>query len=1622
MTATNSSRAVGFAESVPLRTLEEEKPDPERTSRKKGSDSGEDRDINEQNTKRIRIEAPGAKPSPDGALSRALPTRLAIPSPSASFDGLNNADNAAAFGFRVSPPDTNMDVGPDHIVMTTNLLVRVYNKSGVALTPAFKMSTLFAGIGGACATSDDGDPIVLYDPLADRWLISQFCTIANPNNHQLIAISKTGDPTGAYYLYDFMMPNNKFNDYPKFGVWPDGYYMTDNQFNQAGTAFLGAGVFAFDRKKMLVGDPTAGFIYFDLATNPSTADAGGMLPSDLDGLNPPPAGAPNIFSYFTAGEFGDPGDGLRLFEFHADFVNPASSTFTERAESPISVAVFNPLTPGGRDDIEQPPPAPAGSELDSISDRLMHRLQYRNSGGHESLVLNHTVNVGTGTTLATHQAGVRYYELRRTGSGPWFVQEQATFAPDSNNRWMGSAAIDHQGNLAVGYSVSSTTTFPSIRYAGRLVTDPPGGLFQGEASIIAGTGVQTGTGSRWGDYSMMSVDPADDCTFWYTTEYYTAASQATSSVGWLTRIAAFKFTECTPVAQGVLQGTITNCATGQPIQGALIETINGFSQVSDATGGYSRSLAPGAYTVTASKALYGSAQGMVTITNGGTATLDLCLTPLPQIMAAGSQITAEGCSPANNAIDSGETVTVDLCLKNTGIADTANLTATLLPTGGVSAPSGPQNYGVIPDDGTTVVCKSFSFTADSSLVCGSTLTATLQLQDGSTNLGTVTYTFTVGLLNPYTTTANYSSGGISVPIPDLATIESPITIPDGGAVSDVNVRVRLNHTFDGDLNISLVHPDGTVVNLSSNNGGGGDNYGSGANNCSGTFTVFDDSAVAAITAGTAPFAGTFRPEQMLSTLNGKLLNGTWKLRIADTAGADVGTLFCWELQISRRLYVCCGVPGTPIIQSGGSALTAESCQPGNGAPDPGETVTVDLGVVNAGSGDTVNLVGTLLAGGGVLAPSGPQTYGAVAAGGPAVSRSFTFVADGACGGTVTATLQLQDGPTSLGTVTYTFQLGTTVTNTYGPFSNPASISIPNSGAASPYPSNITVSGILGTVTKVTARINNLSHTFPDDLDVLIVGPAGQKVILTSDAGGSLDLVNTTLTFDDSGPALPDSAQILSGTFSPTNFGTGDAFPAPAPAAPYGAVLADFNGTNPNGTWSLFVTDDAGGDTGSIAGGWSISFQTADPVCCTQVCTITCPQNVTSCNTLVNYPAPTITGICGVVSCVPPSGSVFPVGVTTVTCTPGSGTPCSFTVTAGDAVAPTITGASASPTSLWPPNHTMRDVTVNYTSSDNCSSTTCSLSVTSNEPVDGTGDGDTSPDWEIIDDHHVRLRAERSGNGNGRIYTITITCTDSAGNSATSSVTVVVAHNIGSPVSGSSFKINTPVNFAGTFWDIAGRSHTAQWVLGSLTKPGTVVEPSGSNLGRVTGSYTFPNPGIYRVRLNVTDNLGLTSYVTTAGDLEAIVVVYDPSAGYTIGGGWIASPAGAYPANPTLTGKVGFGFNSKYFKNATNPKGETWMRFNLAGVEFSALNYEYLSISGAKAQIRGFGKLNGDSGYNFILTVIDGNLPNGGGIDRVRLKIWNKNTGVIVYDNQMGASDAADPITPVGTSSSITVQK
>ena len=451
-------------------------------------------------------------------------------------------------GFSAVPPDTNGAVGRTQFVQWVNYAWAVFDKTTGSIekngggpfagnylwanSPSFKKSQ--------CGTNNSGDPIAQYDKRANRWVLMQpvftkpFVICVAVSTSPFANITPQG---GSYHLYEFQIPNlDLFPDYPKLGIWPDGYYMSINLFTGLGFGgkFKGTKVCAFERNAMLAGEASPAVMCFDVGLFPN------LLPSDLDGATLPPAGAPNYFL-----NLGDDSRSLNLWQFQVvDFAKGTANLF---GPTNIPVASFSEACGGGICI------AQLGTSrlLDSLGDRLMYRLAYRNfltTGGqedHESLVVTHSVTAGS-------TVGVRWYEIRNPRScnpqnpgkcNPQScIYQQHTFAgvpQDTNFRWMGSAAMDNAGDIAVGYSVSSSGMHPSIRFTGRVLTTDACNLLEGETSIIEGTGSQTNA-SNWGDYSSMSIDPVDDCTFWLTTEYL----KADSNYKWSTSIASFKFPSC----------------------------------------------------------------------------------------------------------------------------------------------------------------------------------------------------------------------------------------------------------------------------------------------------------------------------------------------------------------------------------------------------------------------------------------------------------------------------------------------------------------------------------------------------------------------------------------------------------------------------------------------------------------------------------------------------------------------------------------------------------------------------------------------------------------------------------------------------------------------------------------------------------------------------------------------------------------------------------------------------------------------------------------------------------------------------------------------------------------------
>ncbi|MEZ4770350.1 MAG: carboxypeptidase-like regulatory domain-containing protein [Caldilineales bacterium] len=519
----------------------------------------------------------------------------------------------------VNPPDTVGDAGTNHYVQMINggggALVRIYNKStGATIGSQFALDNLAPS--GAC-TSGAGDPIVLYDQAANRWLLSEF---AGSGNHLCVYISKTADPGGQYWFYDFTTPN--FPDYPHYGVWGDAYYVGTNESSPA--------AYALERSKMLNGQAAQ----FVRRTAPSLAGFGFqmLMPADLDGPTAPPSGSPGLFMRHVDTEAhnvsGYPNtDLLEVWAFAVNWSNTGASTFTKIAT--IQVAEFD-STLCGLTSFSCIPQPGTSVRLDPLREVIMNRLVYRNFSNRQVLVGNFSTDVGS------DRAGVRWFELRKTSSN-WSLFQEGTYGAGSLNRWMGGIAMDKSGNIALAYNVANSSTYPGIRYAGRLSTDPAGTLPQGEHTIVNGTG--SNGSNRYGDYSAMSIDPSDDCTFWFTGEW-NAGSQ------WSTRVAKFKFDQCgaTPppgnrkvwaplvlrqiATRGTVTGRVTAASNGSGISGAQVCVLSSNQcTTSNASGYYTiNQVLAGNQTVRATASGYNDQQKSANVPAGGTVTVNFPLT------------------------------------------------------------------------------------------------------------------------------------------------------------------------------------------------------------------------------------------------------------------------------------------------------------------------------------------------------------------------------------------------------------------------------------------------------------------------------------------------------------------------------------------------------------------------------------------------------------------------------------------------------------------------------------------------------------------------------------------------------------------------------------------------------------------------------------------------------------------------------------------------------------------------------------------------------------------------------------------------------------------------------------
>jgi hypothetical protein len=488
-------------------------------------------------------------PHVQSLLNQILTPTPNMPPPIRTFAGTDRVGS----GCMCRPPDTNGDVGPNHYVQTVNVGFRVFDKSGNPLTPFTTYNSFFAplGTGNPCGNNlNDGDPFAFYDQVADRWVVSDFAFPGFPGPgpfYQCVGVSQTPDPTGAYNLYALLVDPVNLNDYPKMALWnnpqPGGaYYLTVNLFNGVSEAFEGVRVFALDRGSMLTGGPANAIGFMIPPGSPGLGDSYSLIAADFRTGAPPPAGRDEmILAVDSPSSGGVTLTQVKAWLFHADFVTPANSTLgVGPSHDPNALITVNgfvdAFTNSGTLLVPQ---MGVPALLDTLGDKIMTPVVYQNRNGTESLWADQTIilNYPNGPTA------IRWYQFDVTGGNfPAMAAQQQDWSNGNDGlwRWMPSIAVDAHGNTAIGYSVSSSSIFPNISYAGRFATDPPNNLAQGEAVMKAGTGSQTSASGRWGDYSMTKLD-TDGTTFWHTNEYYiTTGSQ------WSTEVGVFRFPRSAP--------------------------------------------------------------------------------------------------------------------------------------------------------------------------------------------------------------------------------------------------------------------------------------------------------------------------------------------------------------------------------------------------------------------------------------------------------------------------------------------------------------------------------------------------------------------------------------------------------------------------------------------------------------------------------------------------------------------------------------------------------------------------------------------------------------------------------------------------------------------------------------------------------------------------------------------------------------------------------------------------------------------------------------------------------------------------------------------------------------------
>jgi hypothetical protein len=1112
----------------------------------------------------------------------------AMPAPLKTFDGMTGAACGCA------PPDTDGEVGKTQYVQMTNSGFQVFDKgTGNSVLGPKSTASIWSGFGGVCENNGKGDPIILYDQLADRWVISQFAgnypTTAITD--QCIAVSTTGDATGSYHRYGFHLGSDFF-DYPHMGMWPDGYYLSDNVFAWNGSPgnYERPQPFAFDRVSMINGATTVNFV-----TNSTVLGANDppILPADLDGMTLPPNGAQELFV-----EYPDNGT-YRVYRMHPDYATPANTTFALVPNPPATATFSDTLCNNASNQGRACVPTSAGSSnyVDSLMGRLMFRLAYRNFGDHESLLGNFTVG-------SNNVTGIRWFELRNVTAGTPTVYQESTYQPDTTWRWMGSVAMDQQGNVALGYSASSSSTNPQIRYAGRLVNDPVGTLAQTEAHLFDGPGAQSGASNRWGDYSDMTVDPVDDCTFWYTQEYSPSGGGS-----WQSRIGNFKFPGCSSAPDfsiSIAPASEAVCAPGTTTYTVSIGQLAGFTNpvTLSATG------LPSGVTASFNPA---------TVTPGSSAvTSTLTLTVSNTASAATSNITVNGAASGSQ----GHSTTAGLTV-TTGVPTAATLSAPASgATGVATAPTFTWTAGsnttsytleVATDSGFSNIVKSVpNLTATTTGVTGLATNTTYYWHVKSIN-GCGSTTSVVSSF----TTANVVAPLCSSPAKSIPLSDS-ITVTDTSQLASLQVQIQSTYSWTGDLKFTLSNASSSDVLINRPgvaqglNGG----FGCGTGNINVTLddtgtTVVDNQCNSAAPAQ----SGTDKPSSPIgAAFANKSFAGTWTLQVAQAGSFALGsgTLDKWCLVPTLAAPTTYKVGGnvsglsstglvlslnngaqTQAVSANGAfnfatglsngasyAVTVgtqpsgQSCTVSNGSGTIASANVTNVGVSCTNTTTNFTVTPSVSGGNGTISPSTAQTV--------------------ASGATTTFTLTPSAGYHTVTPVGGTCAVGSLSGNTYTTGAITANCTVIGSFAITTY--TVTASaGSNGSITPASQTVNSgstASFTVTPNAGYHVASVSGDTCTVTPGSG-------STWTTN----AITQNCAV-NATFAITTY------TVTASAGSNGSITPASQTVNSGSTASLTVTPNAGYHVASVSGDTCTVTQGSGSTWTTNAITQNCAVNAT----------------------------------------------------------------------------------------------------------------------------------------------------------------------------------------------------------------------------------------------------------------------------------------------------------------------------------------------------------------------------------------------------------------------------